>query len=118
MARRPSKLTTEIREAIKQGFSNRDIAELLSCTTQQVASVRHRDKAKSKAKQREYKARYRAKQRDKQQAAAPHTDTITEVTDDEIDALRNVPNPTLPITMESPTKYTWLERLRIFFRGW
>lgn len=113
MGRQPSKLTTEIREAIKQGFSNRDIAELLSCTRQQVASVRHRNNAKTKAKQREYNRRYKAR---KEKTTQPYS--VTEVTDREIDALRNVPNPTMPITMESRGKYSLWERIRILFRGW
>lgn len=110
MARQPSQLTQDIRYAIKQGMTNPEIAELLSCTTQQVASVRHRDNAKdkAKAKQRVYNRRYRAKK--KAQAV--------EVTEQEINALRDVPNQPMPITMEGPVKYTWWERVRIFFRGW
>lgn len=112
MARRASQLTKDVRYAIEQGMSNQQIADLLECTKAQVANIRYRDKAKSnakkRAKQREYNARYRARKKAQ----------LTEVTDKEIDALRNVPNPTMPITMEGPVKYTWLERVRIFFRGW
>lgn len=110
MARQPSPLTKEIQYAIKEGMTNKEIAELLSCTRAKVASVRHRSKAKAKAKakQREYNARYKARQKAKS----------TEVTDHEINALRAVPNVRTQVTMEGPVKYTWWERVRIFFRGW
>lgn len=115
MSRQASQQTKDIREAIKLGMTNKVIAELLNCTTAQVARVRHRDsarvKAKQRAKQREYNRRHRAKK--KAQAAA-----VVELTDHEINALRDVPNQPMPVTMEGPVKYTWAERIRIFFRGW
>ena len=110
MARHPSKQTLEIREAIKQGFSNAEVAELLCCTKQRVASVRHAQQVKARAKQREYNLRHRAKI--KAQAA------VVEITDQEINALRDVPNTPMQVTMEGPVKYTWAERIRILFRGW
>lgn len=119
MGRQASQLTKDIRYAIGQGMSNQQIADLLECTKSQVANIRYRDmaknKAKKQAKQREYNARYRARKK-AQERFGPIVKV--KVSDDEIDALRNVPNPTMPITMEGPVKYTWWERVRIFFRGW
>lgn len=113
MARQPSQLTQDIQYAIRQGMTNKEIAELLSCTRAKVASVRHRNKAKAKAKQREYNRRYKAR---KEKTTQPYS--VTEVTDREIDALRAVPNVRTQVTMEGPVKYTWVERIRILFRGW
>lgn len=117
MGRKPSQLTQDIRAAIKQGMSNADIAEALGCTKTQVTTVRYGDatknNAKKRAKQREYLRAYRARKKQRAQHNAS-----TEVTGRELDALRNVPNPTLPITMESRGKYSLWERIRILFRGW
>lgn len=110
MARPITAKTKTIREAIKKGFSNADIADALNCSKANVAYVRHAMKKQGMLKNT---GRYKARKAEKVKAA-----TARKPKHQDVSLPRNVPAPTMPIALESSGKYTWFERVRIFFRGW
>ena len=126
--RKPSQLTIDIREGIKMGLDNEAIAQLCDCTTVQVSKVRSRDKhrvkERARRKHRVYNARYYAKKKAKHEAKLAALRQVESLlSEPEVEALQGVNidavhKQELPISMESASKYTFFERVKILFRGW